>query len=302
METAQTDFLIEKRLRELAPELSLRYRGDMVVYDYILERFRLVFPDYTDHSILHCMNVLNYSNLLLGDIVKDLTGQELYVYTMAVALHDVGMTLKHSDFPAYLEALGLSEADFPGQKPVDICRALHNEFSALFIRKHWKILDIPDEGYARAISAVARGHRKCDLLNEEEYPEQFFAAEGVPIRLPFLAAVLRLADEMDMAQDRSPLMLYEMEQVKEISLISYHEHEKIRTITDITLMDGIIGIHSNTGDAQIRQRLMEYGEELQRKLEYCAEVVRQRSSFCLPCRMVELSFPDTSFRFVPKEI
>ena len=37
----------------------------------MLDRYRTVFPQYTDHSSLHCLNITNLAGKLVGDCMKN---------------------------------------------------------------------------------------------------------------------------------------------------------------------------------------------------------------------------------------
>lgn len=54
------DFLLEKKLRKESPELHQLVKDNVFLLQKMLERFLPRFPDFTDHSILHSMDVLDY--------------------------------------------------------------------------------------------------------------------------------------------------------------------------------------------------------------------------------------------------
>ncbi|WP_205948352.1 HD domain-containing protein, partial [Pyramidobacter sp. C12-8] len=58
----------------------------------MLESFLPRFPDFTDHTILHSMDVLEYCNMLIGEKqIERLSAAECYVLIMSCYLHDIGM-------------------------------------------------------------------------------------------------------------------------------------------------------------------------------------------------------------------
>lgn len=75
----------------------------------------------------------------------------------------------------------------------DIIRDFHQEFSGEYIKKYTEIFDIPSQEHLFAIVQVARGHRKTDLWDTKEYPEEICLPNGNKIHLPYLAALIRLA-------------------------------------------------------------------------------------------------------------
>ena len=94
METIQkskNDYLLEKRLAELSPSLHGRVESSIVALIGMLEGFRSRFPTFTDHTILHSLDVLDYSNKIMGPYVDSLSAIECYVLIMSCYLHDIGM-------------------------------------------------------------------------------------------------------------------------------------------------------------------------------------------------------------------
>ena len=86
------EFLLEKRLRELDPALHRGFTNTVFALQNMLGRFRLMFPEYTDHSQFHCINVLEFCNAIVGpEQIRRLNADEIYVLLMSCYLHDTGM-------------------------------------------------------------------------------------------------------------------------------------------------------------------------------------------------------------------
>ncbi|MCQ2420825.1 MAG: hypothetical protein MJ118_06795 [Clostridia bacterium] len=287
-----TDYLFEKALQKKSPALSKQYADCISIFDVLLQKFHIVYPTFTDHSLLHSMNVLYYSNVLLGTQAEKLNAAELYAYMMAVALHDVGMTVDECQFDAFCREAGIEDAvrKLSGLPQTDISRMYHNDFSAVFIRKYYTVFDIPDASYAQAIAQIARGHRKADLLNEADYPADFKTADGSCINLPLLGALIRLADELDMSKDRSLSLLYEIDPQADYSQVSALEFAKCDSIRSIECKDGCILISCCTDSDVIRNAVTAYADELQVKLDYCRQVIEAKSCFSFPYHKVTLVF------------
>ena len=62
-----SDYLIEKKLKNEAPGLHRMATDTQAVLTQTLQSYRAVFPDYTDHTILHSLDVLNYCNHFIGE-------------------------------------------------------------------------------------------------------------------------------------------------------------------------------------------------------------------------------------------
>lgn len=229
------DFMLERRLKELNGDLAYRYTCCMSVFELTLNRFLTTFPTFTDHTLLHTLSVTNLTNQLLREDIRKLNAGEIYIYLMAAALHDVGMGISAKDMEGFIDAAGLRTyvRTHPEMPVPTLIRKFHHDFSAVFVRKFWQLLEIPNERYANAIAEVGRGHRKTDLLDETRYPTDYDLGDGSKANLAALAAVVRIADEIDIASDRNPDLLYQtenMEGLSEKDVFEFSRHNAIRPL------------------------------------------------------------------------
>ena len=251
----------------------------------MLESFFTWFPDFTDHSTLHSMDVLDFSNQLLGDQVQALTVPECYVMVMSCYLHDIGMGVSRDGFETFSRELDLAEylQKHPDADAAKIIRDFHNEFSGLFIRKYANLFDIPSEELLFAIIQVSRGHRKTDLFDETEYPD-LQTPDGV-IRTAFLSAVLRLADEIDVGADRNPELLFDTSHLtKQVDIDAFGTHESIRTV-DVTKDEIILRVRPK--EPRFVPLIEELIGKIQQTLDYCREVAMIRSNLSITQKQVK---------------
>ena len=141
------------------------------------------------------------------------------------------------------------------------------------------MLDLPNEAYARAVIQVCRGHRKTDLLDETGYPRQFEVEPGRAVRLPYLAALLCLADELDIAAERNVSFLYDVENMPSArDRLEFHKHMAIRRVE---LEPDRVVVHAWAEDPEIRTGVEEVAAKLLDKLLLCRRVAAERSSFVI---------------------
>lgn len=205
------NFLLERRLRDLDPVLHRKYKDCVVVMSVALDRYLNNFPYFTDHSMRHVLDVLEFCNKIVGDNLSLLNAQEIYVLLMGIYLHDFGMAISEHDYHELMRQI--NEAEYLACRSraeiANAIRSYHHELSAALIRKYAPLFELEDESYIHAISQVARGHRVTDLTDESEYPAEYRLSGGQTVCLPYLAALVRLADELDIASGRNSVTKYD---------------------------------------------------------------------------------------------
>lgn len=274
----EPDYGIERRLAQCAPELHSRYRDCVVVSQRMLSRYENYFPDFTDHTVLHSLDILDFCNQLIGSQIEKLTAEDLYVLLLGALFHDIGMGVSVSDFEEFRKVLGFPE-------PADetalawAVRDHHQELSGLYLKKYWHLLDFPNEAYAQAVIQVCRGHRKTDLLDEKGYPPRFEVEPGKAVSLPYLAALICLADELDIAADRNISFLYDVERMP--SARDRREFRKHMAIRRVELTPDRVVVHAWTEDPELRGGVTDVTAKLRDKLLLCRRVAAERSSFVI---------------------
>ena len=282
-----SDYLLENKLRLENKGLHRRTKDSAVVLQKMLESFLPRFPDFTDHTILHSMDVLEYSNMLLGEEqIERLSPAECYVLIMSSYLHDIGMGINQKnyeelsakiDFGDYFETHSREDAE-------TIIRDFHNEYSGLFIRKYAELFDIPCEEMVFAIVQVSRGHRKTDLFDESEYHD-LMTPDGI-IRTAFLAAIIRLADEIDVGADRNSELLFDFSKARDQDgTEAFGTHESIRRVE---VEEDALVLYTKPIAPEYRELIRKLAEKIQETLDYCREVASSRSDFCITQKIVNI--------------
>ena len=275
------DFLLERKLKEIDPGLHQRFSDTVFALQQILSNYKLIFPDFTDHTELHSLNIIEFCNNLIGEQIDKLNADEMYVLLLGCYFHDTGMGISHADFDEFSKQINFgnyfdthSRDNYP-----EIVRNFHQEFSGLFLRKYAKFFEFPSEEHLFAIIQISRGHRKTDLNDEKEYPLNLKVPSGNTICLPYLAALVRLADEIDVTASRNSKAIYDLNKiVKEIDLIEFMKHEAVHSL-DITDKAFIMGIKSD--DPKIIEGLSILAGKMKKTLDYCRSVVNNRTSFTI---------------------
>lgn len=292
----ETNYLAESRLKKLSEELHDRYVKCVAKADKLLVRYRSNFPDYTDHTLLHSVQVTNTCNILIQNNIDNLNGHELYILLMSALLHDVGMGLTRKEAERYKKHITIEnpeKKENPIQKKYSMndnysenafIRDYHHELSALFILYNYEECLIPNEQLALAIAKVSKGHRKTDLFNISLYPSDYPAAKGVRANLAYLAAVLRLADEMDISSERNLMLQYAgFVPRDEKSVSEFRKH----CLTNCEINQGIFRVTATPADAAEYDELSLLYEKLSSTYEYCAEAAMKRAGITLGITSIE---------------
>ena len=273
------DFLLERRLKEINPDLHQRFSDTVFVLQQILSNYKLIFPDFTDHTELHSLNIIEFCNNLIGEQVEKLNADEIYALLLGCYFHDTGMGVSHTDFEEFSKQINFgdyfethSRDNYP-----EIVRNFHQEFSGLFLRKYAKFFDFPSEQHLFAIIQISRGHRKTDLNDENEYPPALRTPGGQTICLPYLSALVRLADEIDVTASRNSKAIYDLTKiVEEIDLIEFMKHEAVK---DLEITDKEFIMVVETSDQKIFDKLNILAGKMKKTLDYCRSVVNNHTSF-----------------------
>ena len=279
---ANTDFLMEKTLAALDPGLHKRFGDTVFVVRKILSRYRLLFPEYTDHSELHSLTVIDSCNRLIGyEQMKKLNADEIYILLEAAYLHDAGMGISEKDYAEFKDSFNEAGyfAEHPDATVADFVRDYHNEFSGRFIKKYAGLFDFPSDEHTFAICQVARGHRRTDLFDEKEYPSDYALPNGNTVCLPYLAALIRLADEIDVVASRNPLVLYDIGLIKDAGEII--ENKKVAAVREMKMTADEFILLAETDEEEIAEELEKMAGKMQKTLDTCRAVISERTGFTL---------------------
>ena len=76
------DFILERRLKELDSNLHARFTNTVFALQQILSNYQLIFPNFTDHTELHTLNIIEFCNNLIAEQIDKLNADEIYCILM----------------------------------------------------------------------------------------------------------------------------------------------------------------------------------------------------------------------------
>lgn len=274
-----TDYMCEQKLKQENPILHRLFSNSVVCLQQMLVKYKNIFPSYTDHTALHSVEVIDFCNKIIGDNIRYMNADEIYVLLMAAYLHDSGMGITMADYERFKENIDFGnyfDTHSPERK-ADIIRDFHQEFSGEYIKKYADFFEIPSKEHIFSIVQVSRGHRKTDLLDKTEYPDNYSVPNGNRICLPYLAALIRLADELDIAADRNLQFMYDLEDIdNEYSRMEFRKHQAIK---QFIIDDEEFVMVVDTSDETVYEGVLKLKDKLLQTLRECREVVEKRTPY-----------------------
>ena len=272
-------FALEYRLRELEPELHKRFTDCVFALQRILSNYKLIFPEYTDHTEMHSVAVIDFCRILIGNQLEKLNKDEIYVLLLGCYFHDTGMGITKKDFDEFSKKIDFG--DYFTRKPdvtmPEQIRDFHNEYSGMFVRKYADFFEFPSREHLEAVIQLSRGHRKTNLMDENAYPIDLYTPKGGDICVPYLASLIRLADEIDITSARSPVMLYDLESMVDEKKIG--EHLRHRAIHELRITEDEFVVIYDGSNETINKKVEELAVKMNQTLKMCRDAVNGRTPF-----------------------
>ncbi|OXA76029.1 HD domain-containing protein, partial [Flavobacterium frigidimaris] len=271
---------LEVKLKELNPNLFGKLNDTKDEVKLLLTQYIKNFPDYTDHSINHTEEVFKIVSMVLTDEeIQNLNDDEIYILSMASYLHDIGMCIPEDKIKkiADTEELVKERELHPEISREKYLRDNHHTLSKKFILEEWENLKIPNEKYAEAIALVSEGHRVVDIGNPEIYQPKYTVKTGRSfVCLPYLAAVLRIADELDITNIRTPGLLtkYYMPD-NDKSVLEWNKHIA-NTLMFIT--ENYVEFEIKCSNHSMLAALEDQFNKIADVINYCQKVIRNISN------------------------
>lgn len=271
---------LEFRLKELNSGLFSGLQETKEEVKLLLNEYIKNFPEYTDHSIHHTEEVFNIVDEVLDDEeISNLNADEIYVLSMSSYLHDIGMCIPEDKIKdiADTDYLLKQRELHPDIKRESYLRDIHHTLSKKFILEEWELLKIPSKKYAEAIALVSEGHRVVDIGNSDVYKPKFFVKNGREfVCLPYLSAVLRIADELDITNIRTPKLLtkYYMPE-NEKSIIEWEKHI---ANTQRNITENYVEFDVECSNHQMLASLEDQFNKIKNVINYCQKVIRNISN------------------------
>ncbi|MBO7670183.1 MAG: hypothetical protein J6S60_06290, partial [Oscillospiraceae bacterium] len=102
----------------------------------------------------------------------------------------------------------------------------------------------------------------------------------------YLAALIRLADEIDVAAARNPRLLYDIESLTdEVEII---ENKKVRAVRELAVTEDSFILYVDRSDEEILGHIRAMVVKMQKTLDYCRRVALERCPYVITQQRVRM--------------
>lgn len=260
------------------------------IYTYSLDflpKINRIFANYTGHGISHSLNVMDYMFELI-DKPEKLSDLELVVLIYTALLHDIGMVVNDKE----IEKIKGNDTTIVDRKYSLVLAKFHNETTALqeCIRpihgvrsfKHINNMDnkyflVP--GYTN-ISFQNDVAKICAAHNENfDWIQNNLGSDIVKgkysLNSQFISLLLRIADYLDIDEERAPLYLYKYIDPNDIGDLEWKQHfvieNKDKIVIDENTGNKNIEFYGESSNPSVHRKLLKYFDSLNHELERAVE-------------------------------
>jgi hypothetical protein len=193
---------------------------------------------FTDHGPRHSRRVAEYAEQLTQLPIREATKLRLlerYILYVAALMHDMGM----QDLRGAGKPLGeLGPEDFQQ------VRHQHADKSSERLLAEGRRFGLPDDDrLIEVVAFVARGHGTSYYRDSVKVLSTRTSVRGQEVRGPLLAALLLMADELDLHYERTSPLPDDQAELSPISLAHAFKHECVTNAEPKIQPNGDIQIH-----------------------------------------------------------
>lgn len=259
-----------------------------------------LFPEYTPHDEqYHLKRLFHVADTLLGlNCYEQMNSTELLILSLALYGHDWGMAVSDSEKAFIVDGEGNSIFNtLPNEREKFLHYSRKNKVSNLnsdnvsldlwrnYVRETHAFrsgerirvyFDRIDNGLAEAVARVCEGH--ClnfeDIADHKSYPCDFSVLREV-VNLRALAIYVRLVDLLDLAQDRTPYVIWKFVAPQNLSSrMEWAKHRCLQPITCPEYQGGrIIRVEGSTDDHEVYAALEDLKAWCEEQFRGCSDLL-----------------------------
>lgn len=277
-----TDFLIEKYIYDLNEDYAKTLRETFFVAKPMLTKYINNFSNYNDHSITHSMRDIENANKLIGKNYKNLNAEEIYIFLIAIFFHDTGMGIDDKFYYMYYkDVLGNAILkDYKNLNHFQLIRKFHNEFSAKLLLLCQPYIEGLSIEHAEAAAILCKTHRNHDLRDRKLLPTDY-KLNDAEVNLAYLAALLRLCDELDLTNERvrniNRKLCYSKDRNDYLRALNYFD--KIENVDDKIVVYFTNIPKNNVG-------FDSFVDTVKKEFEECTQIMKNAGDYCVPNKLI----------------
>lgn len=285
------DLILIKHLKSIkSPFLSKIQEVYEEVKDILNCRVQHVFPNYTLHNTGHSFRLMEYMSKLVGDI-NNLNELEISLMIYSALLHDIGMAVSKEDIDLIkADSFPFCEVKFSAMRKImgedealalqEYVRRIHASLSSRYIHKNLKeklvIPKLTTLDFTNELALICEAHTedydwiKANLRTNEIRGDYSFNPQ-------YIAAILRLADILDIDGNRTPYNLYKLISPKGISDEEWKKHFVISNNDKIVINEKTqqkkVVFHGKAKNANIHRKILVYIDWVKNELTNATALV-----------------------------
>jgi len=245
------------------------------VVQNLINEFSANFTLYTHHNKIHTFKLTEIlgKKVLDQSILNELNEKELYVLSAASYLHDIGICISNSEIEKIYKEYLENTPDFKRLDVYEYIRDQHSYLTFNYILENWELLKLESE-LKEAIALIAGESLEINVFEYENFE---YAPDGgrEKVCIPYLYALLRIADMSDIENINANYLLRTYEDMEEYAISKKIWDETHNTITTkITNEDRLVFI-GKCEDQLLFISINRHIEELKRLYEQLISEVRK---------------------------
>lgn len=201
------------------------------IAEIALAETKIVFSGYTEHGITHSYNVAKYMDDIIGNNISSISSLELYIIILCALLHDFGMIVSEAEKKEIIEGKKtilrygsfnkVKEFIANGDELIAlqyIVRKAHGErvsknIDVVFKDNKSIFRDSNGNPIFNLLTLICESHQRGTDYLVEKFSSNYQLADQVDAL--YIAALLRIADLLDLNSNRAPDNLYKILRISE---------------------------------------------------------------------------------------
>ena len=250
-------------LRKLNSDYLSLFEANIVKVKPILEKCTPI--DFTFHGLDHCTTLEKYANELVpANLMNKLNAEEIFILLNGIYYHDIGMinydSIEHSMFDSEDKKNTITELVSNRNEHNVISKEMIYYEEENSFNKELITLPHNDASFANSISMLCEGHRdyktkeNITIKTLEKIPlVEYYRGEVIHTRT--LACILRVADELDITNQRAPsdVLIHLKSFISSKSVEEWRKHDLFGRV-DIDSERFLITLHPHISNVKSRDK------------------------------------------------